>query len=441
MKVLLIDPPQTFLDGRGLTRQIQPLGLAYVGAALAATCEVRFLLPDVRPYVGDDPWGEIEAAVAAEAPDVVGITGVTAVLPAAIRVAAIVKHVNPETVVVMGGVHASTLPEQTLRAAPDVDVVVIGEGEETMRELVEQIEAGGLDPSVVRGTAFRQGDIVRRSAPRAPLADLDALPFPLRDGVLWAEQLHPVFYQALMTLRGCPYSCVYCAVPSSDVRLTRYRSPHLVVDEIQDLIARRGANYLFFHDSVFTLNRARTVAICEEMIARGVTVPFSCQTRADRVDPELLALLRAAGCKNIFLGIESGDLSTLRKIHKKMTLDTVRTAVDEIVDHGIKCTGFFIVGFPWEDEALIRKTADFAMGLGLDAVSLFSATPLPGTALWDMTAGTELPESIDFRTPQVNLTALSDARYAAIYQTISDEIDAYNRDVKRRKLAARGGAR
>ena len=150
-------------------------------------------------------------------------------------------------------------------------------------------------------------------------------------------------------------------------------------------------------------------------------------------EPTMLELLRGlqsrmrqAGCEQIFLGIESGSTESLRRIHKHIELDAVRAAVEMIGAHDIRCAGFFMIGFPWETERHIAATCDFATSVGLDAVSLFSATPLPGTELWDITDRAAIPDSVDFRTPQVNLTNLSDDRYAALFTEIAGRFDAYN---------------
>lgn len=170
-------------------------------------------------------------------------------------------------------------------------------------------------------------------------------------------------------------------------------------------------------------------------------MPFECQTRADRVDPELLEVMKAAGCHQIFFGIESGDEESLRRIRKRMPLDRIRQAVRWVKEAGIRCTGFFIVGFPWETEAMMRRTADFACDLGLDAISLFSATPLPGTELWEMGGGDHLPDSIDFTTPQVNLTTLSGPAYRELYERIQSQVEDYNfAQVERRFQRLRGEA-
>lgn len=432
MKVLLVDPPQLFLSARGLTRQVQPLGLAYIGAYLASDHDIAFLLPDTRAYTGAHPWREIADAIALQQPDVVAISAVTATFPAAARLAREVKMISADIVTVIGGPHVSADPAAALTAAPALDFAVQGEGELTLAELLQRLakKNANADYAGIAGLIWRDPrDLqIRRNKPRPPISDLDSLPFPLRDNLLWRGDIQPAFYQAMITLRGCPYQCIYCAIPLSEGKKTRYRSAQNIIAEIEYLRARYRIPDLFFHDSVFTLHRRRTMALCEQMIERDATIAFHCQTRADRVDDELLDKMKAAGCAQIFFGIESGDPDSLTQIRKKMALHTIRDAVAMVKRRDIRCTGFFMVGFPWENETSIDKTIDFALDLGLDAVSLFSATPLPGTELWHMTRTIPLPDSIDYTTPQVNLTALDNARYGEVFQRAKLRVETYNQE-------------
>ena len=435
MRVLLVDPPDLFLDGAGHTRQVLPLGLASIAAVLRPHHDVTMLLPDARSYRGGDPWGEILRAVEAWAPDVIGMTAVTATFPSAKRLAALFGERLPGVPVVMGGVHATFEPEAVARTK-GVYAVVAGEGEVSFPSLLEGIERaragrpfGHFDPASLAGVfAADESGNVRHGPERELVRDLDALPLPDRDSILWKDDLQSAFYQALITLRGCPYRCIYCSVPNGPEGKTRYRSPAAVAAEVAHMKERYGIPYVFFHDSVFTLHRRRTLEICDALEARGLRIPFACQTRADRVDEALLDRLVEVGLHQVFFGIESGDRTSLALIRKDMPLEQIRRAVGWVKARGIRCTGFFMVGFPWETPELMRQTGRFACELGLDAVSLFSATPLPGTELWRMTqsAGKPVPDAIDFRAPVVNLTAMSADEYAAVYQELKSNIDAHN---------------
>ena len=434
MKVLLADPPDAFLRGDGLTRQVQPLGLAYVGAALARRHDVRFLLPDTRAYRGDDPWGEIAGAIAAESPDVVGLGAVTATFPAACRLARLVKEIDPSVPVVLGGAHASAEALGAARREPAIDFVVRGEGEKVMARLVDALDAGATGQAgewaEIPGLLWRgraDGSIHPPAAPEPP-NDLDRLALPLRTGLVWSDDVTAGFYEAMVTARGCPYGCIYCGASSRD-RPVRFRSPENVADEVAHLREHFDVRNLFFHDSVFTLDRRRTLSLCGLLVARGLAMTFQCQTRVDCVDGELLAAMRAAGCRHVLFGIESGDERTLERIGKGIGLETIRRAVRMVKALGIRATGFFMIGLPWETPAEMERTVEFACDLGLDAVNLFSATPLPGTKLWEMVSDRRrtLPECVDFRTPQVNLTALDDAAYAGIFRRAQARFDDYNR--------------
>ncbi|MBM4365232.1 MAG: B12-binding domain-containing radical SAM protein [Deltaproteobacteria bacterium] len=397
MRVLLAVPPHARLRHPPETVAVHPLALGYLAAAATGDHDVLQLVPDLR--AGTDPWSEIDGVLADFKPHLVGISALTATFDAALDLARRAKAIAGSTVV-MGGPHVSARP-----VAPDgVDAVVLGEGERALLDVI----AGA------RG-------VVRRE----PVANLDEIAFPRRDNVLWTEDVHPAFYQSIVTLRGCPYACVYCAVPSLDERKTRYRSPANVLDEIAQLVERHRIPYLFFHDSVFTLHRRRTVEILEGMIARGVAVPFCCQTRVDRVDPELLALMKRAGCHHVYYGIESGHPETLRQMRKDVPLARARQAVRDTLDAGIRASGFFMVGFPWETEDHLAATGDFATSLGLASLSLFSATPLPGTEL-ERLWGQPAPPAVDFRAPTVNLTAMKHERYIELYQRLHARFEAYN---------------
>ncbi|MFZ5482230.1 MAG: B12-binding domain-containing radical SAM protein, partial [Myxococcota bacterium] len=195
-----------------------------------------------------------------------------------------------------------------------------------------------------------------------------------------------------------------------------------------------GVPYLFFHDSVFTLHRKRTLELCRLLVARDLVVPFTCQTRADRLDDELLDALAAAGCRHVMFGIESGDAETLARIHKAMPLARVRESVAATRARGMRTTGFFMIGFPWETREAIERTADFAVEVGVDMVSLFSAVPLPGTELWEI-AGGGVPDAVDFRAPQVNLTRIPD--YPELFAAVKARLTAYN---EARMLTPRTGS-
>jgi radical SAM superfamily enzyme YgiQ (UPF0313 family) len=371
VRVLLIDPPDLFLEGKGVTRQVLPLGLGMIAAAVRPHHDVTMLLPDARAYVGDDSWGEIRRAIVDWQPDVVGITSVTATFPAARKLAAMLAEELPGVPVIMGGIHATFCADETARL-PGVRAVVAGEGEHAFPAVLAALESGG-DLTAIPGVVTANG----RGPERAPSPTSTPCPSPIATPSSGPTTCTRPSTRPSSPCAAAPTGCVYCSVPNGPEGRTRYRSATKVAEEAAWLKSRYDVPYLFFHDSVFTLNRKRTLAMCDALDAHGVRIPFACQTRADRVDEPLLDRLVEVGLHQVFFGIESGDRASLKLIKKDMPLEQIGRAVAWVKARGVRCTGFFMVGFPWETERQIRQTADFACSLGLDAVSLFSATPAP----------------------------------------------------------------
>jgi len=407
-----------------------PLGLGLVGGVLREEGhEVRMLLPDSRPYKGNDPWGEIARAIELERPDLVGITGMTPNIPTMVRLIHEARRVvGPDIPIVVGGQHATTWAESTAMIE-GVTAVVSGEGEEPLKLLCAGFAESGprFDPSTVAGvTALINGEIQKAPPPCAD-TDLDRFPWSLREGFVWDELLHPLLFESIITLRGCPYKCSYCAIPMSDFRKTRYRSSDHVIGEIEYLLENHNIGHLQYYDPVFNLNKRRTHALLNGLEERGIRIPFMCQTRADRVDNETLDLMTRQGCRQIYLGIESGHEDTLRRIRKPMSLDTIRGAARKIQDRGIEVAGYFMVGFPWETETEINQTIEFALELDLDRVSLHSTTPLPRTELWSWVPEEKRQWIEDFMRPKLNLTSLPDSDYAAIFEQGRIRFERHNR--------------
>ena len=445
LKVLLIDPPVSFLKCNGERRYSLPLSLASIAAYLRQHGHTtRILLPDCKSYSGTDPWGHLQSVIAQENPDIIGITALTATLPSAVKLIEISRQVLGLTIpIVLGGPHATARPVQTAQIS-GVTAVVQGEGELPMLELVQGWQEGkNFSPQNVAGVVCRRADGSVVWGPRkSPHQDLDQLPWPQRDNLVFDEELHPVLYESLITLRGCPYKCIYCAIPNSSDRKTRYRSVDNICNEIAHLRDTYGTERLMFYDSVFTLNRKRTMLLLDEMSQRGLQMPFSCQTRADRVNPALLDKLVETGCECIYFGIESGDVDSLKQLRKSMKLETIREAVRETKKRGIRANGFFMIGFPWENQAQAQSTVEFALDLELDMVSLFSATPLPGTELWDLAAAqADVPEDIgmglpDFRTPQINMTKMSAEEYTHLFSVALERFQLYNREAIQQRYSS-----
>jgi anaerobic magnesium-protoporphyrin IX monomethyl ester cyclase len=289
----------------------------------------------------------------------------------------------PGVKVVVGGPHVTALPVETLLELPDVDYVAVGEGEQTLLEL-----ASGRDPAAILGLASRDDAGQPRPAlPRPPLEDLSLLPRPA-----W-ECFEPLSGQAIgageanvpvSTSRGCPYRCDFC--PRIQGHRVRQRPLELVLDEVRHIVEELGAPRVTFTDEVFTIDRERSLALCGELHRRGLSrrMRWSCTTRVDRVDAEVLAALRRGGCDEIFFGVESGNAEVLRRVHKGFSLDQAREAVALARRAKLHVQCAFIIGHPFETRRTILDTIAFASEVDPDFATFSILKVFPGTRVWEM---------------------------------------------------------
>lgn len=321
-------------------------------------------------------------------PNVVGISCATPLVYPAHRIAKTVKSVSPQITVVMGGPHPSVLPEETI-ADENVNIVVRGEGEITLFELVKAIESGsGLDS--VLGITYRDnGNIV--STQNRPLnADLDSLPLPSRH-LIPINKYHPQVdiysrlpWTNMLTSRGCPYNCIFCASRRISGHKYRVRSPEKVVEEIDVLVSQYGIRNIGMADDNFIVDRKRTERICDMLIKEGYNrkADWVCAARADGVDGPLLKKMRAAGCRCICVGIETGSQRLMNILKKHLKLEKVEEGVKMMRKARIKVRGTFMLGIPTETEEETLQTINFAKKLNLDFAKFNIITPYPGTELY-----------------------------------------------------------
>ena len=277
---------------------------------------------------------------------------------------------------IVGGLQMSVYPREVL-SHPAIDYGVIGDGWETLPELLECLESGG-DLAGVRGICYRDGGEYRATEERRHRLTLEDVPF-------MARQLLPNDrYTTVMTRRwpitimlsalGCPLGCAYCDVPGG-----RYeaRSPGHVVEEIAECVERFGIREILFQDETFTLNRTRVLAICELIRSRGLEVDWSIRARPDYLDREVLRAMKGAGLSKINLGIESGNPEVLKRMNRDIPLDRVRRAVAWTKAEGITTLGFFIIGFPGETAGDVEDTIRFALELDCDFIQVNKMVPQP----------------------------------------------------------------
>jgi len=377
MRVLLLSTPHPLEES-----PVPPLSLSYLASALNREgIEVKILDFLVTHYHPRKLRRELEEY----RPQLVGATCVTLNYPIARRMLKVCKASDPHIFTVIGGPHVTFAPEETLLQSPWIDAIVIGEGERTLVELVRAVEED-KDIHHVPGIAFADGDMVVKTSPQARIENLDQLPLPAR------ELLPMARYHALgtpctvITSRGCPYSCIFCSGHRMFGPKVRFRSPGLVVDEIEKLQRDFGPTKINIVDDTFTLNHHHARAVCEEMLRRNLKIKWSVFARVDRISEDLAQLMKRAGCEWVLFGVESADEEILKTIRKGITLEEVRRGVKIAAEAGINVFNSFIFGLPGES----WDTALKSMAFGDELYHQYGAkygfhilSPLPGTDLYE----------------------------------------------------------
>jgi len=400
MKCLFVSPISDVWNER---KHIS-LGLGYLAAvALQADHEASIFDAAVEDISLSD-------VLSRERFDIVGITATTPLIYEAWEAARLAKEHGALTI--LGGAHPTLMPQESLERS-EVDLVVRGEGEDTLLEIIEawqqsgnksprpapRIEQRQFDRAVwdhIRGISFRslEGDIVHTPA-RSLRKDLDSLPFPAHHLIDIGKytNLQPLTdgldpnarAYTIVTSRGCPYNCIYCSKAITG-RSWRPRSPENVVAEWRWLVRDLRATEIGVTDDSMTTNLDRAKAICRKLIDEGLhTVPWITVhgIRAGDTDLELLKLMKQAGCKRVGFGVESGNQRVLDSIKKKQTIDEVRRAFDNSRKAGLETMGFFIFGLPGETEETMEDTIKLALELEPDMANFMIAAPYPGTEMYE----------------------------------------------------------
>ncbi|MCK4299526.1 MAG: B12-binding domain-containing radical SAM protein, partial [Planctomycetes bacterium] len=363
-----------------------PLGLLYIATVLQdAGHEVR-VINNSRAQL---PIEAVVKLVKLENPGLVGISVLTPTFGQGIKFASAIKRELPDVKIVFGNYHATFTYDRILEAYPAVDYVALGDGEHTMLELVEALENGGQIKKI-KGLAFRQGKKVVRTAPR-PVRDISELPIPDRS-LLEEEYRSEIMgiigctgkFTTMVTSRGCPFKCKFCACAAFTNRKVRFRSPEDVVGEME-LLQSQGYEDIGFVDDNLLLDRRRIRKICALLRERGIKFNLWAEGRADQASREVMSDLTSVGCKIIYFGIESGLQRVLDYYGKGTTPDLNRKAVKNARASGIEnIIGSFVVGAPVETAADVRSTFDFILGLrGMDFPQINVLHLSPGMEFWD----------------------------------------------------------
>jgi radical SAM superfamily enzyme YgiQ (UPF0313 family) len=375
MKVLLIQPPYPFSEFPKPSS-----ALLFLGTVLrqeGADVEILDLLS--TRYSLD----KIEACLARFQPDMIGATCVTLNFPVAVKTLRHCKAIAPQATTIMGGPHVTFTAEETLRRFPEVDIIVRGEGEETIKELVFALTEGE-NLERVRGLTFRRNGAICQTEDRLFIQELDLLPLPDRTLFPIARYLAMRVPASVLSSRGCPVGCSFCVGYRMTGRQGRFRNPLRVVDEIESA-HRLGFEEICMDDDLFTRNRKHVLAICDEIGRRGFKLKMYIFARVDTVDRVLLKKLKEAGCAMICFGMESGNQKILDRANKRTTLEKARRAVQLSKEAGISPLGSFILGLPGETRETMEETLSFAQSLGIPH-GFHLLSPFPGTRIREKAA-------------------------------------------------------
>jgi len=473
VRILLVDPP--FYRLIGFYNRYFPLGLVSVATVLAqAGHEVAVYDADVNDAPSamdykrlpeyysdylrsfDRPenaiWTEVRETIRQWRPKAIGISIWTAYAASAFHVAALSKEIHPSCPVFVGGPHATAKAEEILRIAPAVDYVVRGEGEVTTTELLDELARGGNDLSQIDGLSFRQAGTIVHCPARPRVKDLAALPMPDRDLLINKDKYSSEDMGLIMTSRGCPFSCAFCATETKQVQ---YRPIEQIIEQIKHVKAKYRTVQFSIKDDSFTVNKKRVGRFCDAIIDQRLHIGWECNTRVDLVTAEMLGHMKRAGCNSIKVGVESGSEDVLQRMNKGTTLDQIRHAAELLRNVGIYWTAYFLIGTPGETVEDIYKTRDFMYEIRPDFASLGVYEPFPGPAMFadgvrrslvkpDMTLEdfyTMLPNHYYKADARRQLDTMEPERFAALEKEVKEQFHIYNKQFTRILRRARSRLR
>lgn len=436
--VLFVQPNQgEFVKKRIFQPGVEvPLNIACLASYLERE-GINNQILDMRLY--PDPYPILEKMLTEAKPSIIGIGSFTSEINNAKKVAKMAKKINPKVLTIIGGHHASAMPKDLLKESIDFDLLVYGEGEITLLEIIKNLKPG-MDFSKVDGIAYRNGDEIILTKPRKTIDCLDDLPFPARD------KLNLSFYTpspgtgnymtlpttGIMASRGCPYKCSYCC---KDVwgNTIRFRSPENVLSEIEHCIGKYGIHDFRFYDDVLTYPQWDLNSFCEQIISRKLNITWNCYSRVHLINEEKLRLMKASGCYHIKYGIEFGTEKAL-KLTKKgagATLRQAKQTVELTKKVGIECKGNFMLGIPGENIQDCKKTISFAIELSPDLATFYPFDFFPGSEFFRRKLQGD--KSMDDILPRKVTQELSNRAYVSFYFRTGYIIQRLKRMVKNPK--------
>jgi anaerobic magnesium-protoporphyrin IX monomethyl ester cyclase len=374
MNILLI-LPKTSVIYKAFNVDLPPLGLMYLAGSLQKHGH--------RVKIINENTAKNKDRLQYSSFDMVGITASTSSYNRALAIARDAKREG--RFVVMGGYHTTFMDREAMETGY-VDAVVRGEGEAILAELAGALE-NGRGFGNISGITYAANGSVKKNEGSGLIEDLDSLAYPAReliDRSEYATHLEGKKVTPMSTSRGCSHDCYFCAVTKFGKKW-RARAPGLVVDEMEHVLKNNLGEGVVISDDNFTVNPQRVEAICDDILKRGLSFPWWCMSRTDTIvrNKDMAKKMAKAGCRTVFLGIESGEPKILSNLNKRSTVETARTAISILENAGITSYGSFMMGDSQETEEDVRKTIALSRKLNLEVAQFSIITPFPGTKLYD----------------------------------------------------------
>ncbi len=394
-------------------------------------------------------WRQMRELIRSESPDFIGITAMTTKFGSVIQTARQCKQLLPKVPVIVGGAHASTMPDLTLEI-PEVDVVVRGEAEETLPDVLHHL-GSDRDLSSILGISYRDNGKIRHNPDRPYVQQLDRIPLPDRGALMHPRNYSSEDMGVMLNSRGCPFRCSYCFHMWQ--RKVRYRSVENILTEIRSVRDTYGTTQFHFKDDSFTVNRKQVEALCAALKREPYRINWSCTTRVDLIDDDLLRVMKEAGCNQVSVGIESGSKRILRETDKDITHAQILAAAEKLNRHRLFWSGYFMIGLPNETEEDIRQTFAFLKRVKPYYAGLGVYNPFPRTKLFDQGVQMGLlnpkpdlqhflttnPKDLFFIDPRRRVKAIDGNRFDALVTEAMETFHRYN--TRWSNMARRGFAR
>lgn len=387
-RILFIYPPAPVMNREDRCQQpvkellvippLPPVDLMYMAAVAETITEPCYYEAKIVDYsLIEGAFEQFKADLKEFKPDYLVLNVASTTLENDLSVLPVAKEILPNIVTIAKGAHFLTSNTDVLYKCRALDLVIVGEAEETLKEILQEKKH-----TEIRGLCYRDGFVAKFTGARGFIEDLDSIPFPARHLVnneLFRRPDNNKVQAIIKVSRGCPHHCFFClATPVSGAKV-RTRSVENIIAEIKECVdTYKITNFLFWSD-LFNSDREWTLELCEKIIESGLKITWSSNTRADTADAEMAELMYKSGCRLVSIGVESGSQYILDKIGKKITIDQIRDTVKIFKKANIKIYNYFVIGLPWDDEETIEQTIQFAIELDSDFISFYTATPLPGT--------------------------------------------------------------